>query len=183
VTDIEVGFIRQPKHAIEAAKFLDSFLGDGLHSPEVFLQWATKARDAALVGAFEGRRLLGASSCKVGSLDDWKDLECFEAPGLWQRLQAKTVGILESTAVLPQYRGRGLGRRMAELRIEFLAGVGCRSIIALSWDNGTAQQSRPLLTSIGFVEKGYVRDIWEGQPCPFCGESCHCDGWLMEKFV
>jgi ribosomal protein S18 acetylase RimI-like enzyme len=69
------------------------------------------------------------------------------------------VGYLYSTAVLPEYQGRGLGRMLLNWRLDELERNNCRVIQAHTMLDNI--RSGALLNKAGFIPVQYVPDFYE----------------------
>lgn len=96
--------------------------------------------------------------------------------------------ILEKIAVLPEYRGIGLGTKLYKKRLEILE----QPTIAESWIRTEDTDSTALLEKFGFERIQYIEDRWLSESresndddfCPDCGRICRCDSavYLLEDY-
>lgn len=100
-------------------------------------------------------------------------------------LRRHRVGLLDSMAVAPGLRARGIGQRVAQELMTWLKEGGCDLAVAPSWVSGGPNPSRPGLEKLGFRaiaeqpgEEHRVRNLG-GRPCPVCGIPCRCSGILF----
>jgi GNAT superfamily N-acetyltransferase len=100
--------------ALRIAVFRDwPYLYDGtLDYERTYLQTYRDNPDALLVGAFDGDRLVGASTATP--MED--HAEAFAAPLKRIGLPVETIYYGAESVLLPAYRGRGLGHRFFDLR-------------------------------------------------------------------
>lgn len=173
-----VRLVRGPEWAHPVCRLLDDALGAGMHDPVEVREMLANLNAGvvvALTGDGSTRRLVGAGTCTV--LDEGQEpLEMLSGSGVrW----SGTVGLLESVAVTPAWRGFGVGMSLTLTRMAFLRGLGCATVMALSWESGQPQRSRPLLERVGFRCRAQLSGVWEGSACPLCGPSCGCSAALM----
>ena len=69
-------------------------------------------------------------------------------------------GAVDNVAILPQYRGRGLGRALMQAFLQQAALRGCRRVTLEVRPSNTA--ARRLYASLGFAEEGLRRDFYDG---------------------
>lgn len=101
--------------------------------------------------------------------DDWR-----------QKLLGSTTVLLESSAVRPGYRGRGIGKRLFELRLDWaMRDKDADYAVALAWRSG-ANESIGLHLALGgkvIYEGGHS---FEGVPCVRCAPAdCTCVGDIV----
>lgn len=161
----------------KACKFLDKYLGQGLHIPENY--YFDYMGRTAIFGGFNYGKLVAASSCKVLGHDDLSHIDSY----FLDNIKYETTGFLESAAIKPKFRGQGFGKEMVNRRIDFLMSYGVTDIVALCWLSGQERQSLPLLTKMGFTEVEHFIMPWAGEQCPVCGDDCSCNATLVHKKV
>ena len=96
--------------------------------------------------------------------------------------------ILEKIAVLPEYRGQGVGTELYRKRLEKLN----QPTIAESWIRTDSPDSTILLENFGFEQIQLIENKWYEESieardenfCPDCGEVCRCDSaiYILENF-
>lgn len=69
-------------------------------------------------------------------------------------------GAVDNVAILPQYRGLGLGRALMQAFLQQAALRGCRRVTLEVRPSNTA--ARRLYASLGFAEEGLRRDFYDG---------------------
>lgn len=108
--------------ALRIAVFRDwPYLYDGtLEYEREYLQTYRNAPNALLVGAFDGDRLVGAST----STPMEEHAEAFAAPFANMGIPFKDIYYGAESVLLPEYRGRGIGHRFFDLREEFARSLG-----------------------------------------------------------
>jgi len=95
-------------------------------------------------------------------------------------LSSQRVGLLESVAVKPGYRGRRLGSILTEAVMGRLKQQGSDLILTLAWESGSKQSSSAMFKSLGFQPAATVDRYWYedskmlGYRCPQCGNPCEC---------
>lgn len=90
-------------------------------------------------------------------------------------------GFLESALVLPEYRGKGIGKQLLQARMSWFRLKGVQTVCALAWESRQERTSRPLLEAAGFALVEIIEKPWWEEGCPICGQSCQCNAALMRK--
>lgn len=125
--------------------------------------------DKTLVTLTNDRKVIGAATAYILQEDD----------GWWPAKEGD--GILESAALLPDFRGKGYGKMLAQIRLDWLRQQKCNSVWASSWLSNQKHTSRGLLSSLGFVTTKFVERAWWGEDCPVCGpQACVCGAAIMK---
>ena len=108
--------------ALRIAVFRDwPYLYDGtLDYEREYLQTYRTSANALLVGAFEGDRLVGASTSTP--MED--HAEAFAAPFAEQGIPLTDIYYGAESVLLPEYRGQGIGHRFFDLREAFARSLG-----------------------------------------------------------
>ena len=108
--------------ALRIAVFRDwPYLYDGtLDYEREYLQTYRTSANALLVGAFEGDRLVGASTSTP--MED--HAEAFAAPFAGQGIPLTDIYYGAESVLLPEYRGKGLGHHFFDLREEHARALG-----------------------------------------------------------
>lgn len=97
------------------------YLYDGsLDYEREYLQTYRTSANALLVGAFEGDRLVGASTSTP--MED--HAEAFAAPFAGQGIPLTDIYYGAESVLLPEYRGQGIGHRFFDLREAFARSLG-----------------------------------------------------------
>ena len=108
--------------ALRIAVFRDwPYLYDGtLEYERAYLQTYRTSANALLVGAFDGDRLIGASTSTP--MED--HAEAFAAPFAALGIPLTDIYYGAESVLLPDYRGRGIGHRFFDLREAFARRLG-----------------------------------------------------------
>lgn len=108
--------------ALRIAVFRDwPYLYDGtLDYEREYLQTYRTSANALLVGAFDGDRLVGASTSTP--MED--HAEAFAAPFAGLGMDLTDVYYGAESVLLPEYRGQGIGHRFFDLREDFARRLG-----------------------------------------------------------
>ncbi len=127
--------------ALRIAVFRDwPYLYDGtLDYEREYLKTYRDNPGALLVGAFEGERLVGASTSTL--MED--HAEAFSAPLRQIGLPVETILYGAESVVLPQYRGLGLGHRFFDLREAHARKLGRSHIAFCAVTRPTTHPQRP----------------------------------------
>jgi ribosomal protein S18 acetylase RimI-like enzyme len=128
-----------------------SEIGDVLFDRIDFIEKAC-FRDESRFSTEEIPDIVRMSPCRLGAfVGD-------EMVGYSLARNAFGVGYLYSNAVLPEYRGRGIGIKMVQTRVSRLETIGCRLIQAhTTLDN---RASAYVLKKCGFIPVQYVPDFY-----------------------
>lgn len=169
-----VAILEDPELAPAVAALLNEALGD-IHSVEMIAEELAD-EGAVVVGIWAGAKLVGAASAYLAGEYETESLAEVWPAGV--PAPPTPLGMLESAALLPAWRGRGLGRAMVERRVAWLADKGARAVGAYCWESEAERRSRPVLEAVGFEPVGVVKNLWEGTTCPYCGNSCRCDAMI-----
>lgn len=110
--------------ALRIAVFRDwPYLYDGtLDYEREYLQTYRTSANALLVGAFDGDRLIGASTSTP--MED--HAEAFAAPFAGLGMPLTDIYYGAESVLLPEYRGQGIGHRFFDLREDFARSLGRR---------------------------------------------------------
>lgn len=108
------------------------------------------------------------------------ELSALLPEGEWHdKLDGADVALFEASAVRSNYRGRGIGKRLFELRLEWAKDVKADYALALAWRSGQ-HESIGLHLSLGaqvIYEGGHS---FAGVPCVRCSPAeCTCVGDIV----
>lgn len=116
------------------------YLYDGtLEYERAYLQTYRDSPGALLVGAFDGDRLVGASTSTP--MED--HAEAFGAPFAARGLTLTDILYGAESVLLPEYRGRGLGHRFFDLREDHARGLGRHHVAFCSVKRADDHPARP----------------------------------------
>lgn len=192
---------RRPQFSIETLLPDSEFEAAGLAllSDALGRRYITKDDYASFVAGREGRssicaiadhRLVGVRLTKV--LDDDEETEfqrSFAGHGVRLDLSGHRSGLLKSSAVRPEYRGKGIGGDLASHALDWLRSHGCTKALAVSWSPDSTQRSEPVLKRLGFEELARIERYWyddsleNGYDCPSCGNVCSCTAILFSRLL
>jgi GNAT superfamily N-acetyltransferase len=166
-----------------AATLLDKELGEGMYpsnrlerdaADPTAVVWLAVERMGALVGAAVARLLIG------------EDVDYYLRFGRQVvDLFRGSVGSFEAVAVDPSHRRAGIGRRLTEASLDWMADKGCTAAITIAWESGRPDASGPMFRRMGFlqgptVSRFYTEEsIRDGWICPVCGGPCVCAATLF----
>lgn len=148
-----------------------------------------QARDprCRVVAALRDDTLVGAASATLLRREDAPFYAPFGEEAA-ERIGRLATGSVSAVAVAPALRGMGLGRRLVDDCLAWLAGERAELAIALSWVSGGPNTSRALFEHAGFRVVGEVPEFYReysvrtGLVCPTCGgPPCTCAAILFEK--
>ena len=157
---------------------LNQLLGANMY-PDARLAEIAADREALLLAAWDGDRLAGAAVARLLYPEDADYYRAFGAAAL-RLFTTNNVGSLEAVAVAPTRQRMGVGKRLTEEKMGWLAGQGRDVGVAVSWISGGASGSGPMYERLGFagtppVAEFYLEDsIADGWTCPTCMGPCHC---------
>lgn len=174
-----------------ARELLNAALGAGYVGPDDLPQLIEEPDWTVLAALDAHGRVVGAATGGVLSVEEAESLTgTLVAAGVRHiDLRVTRVGLLESAAVTPGHRGRGLGGRLVAERLAFLRERGCTSVVALAWLSGSPQSSLPVLTRAGFAPVVQLPDYWycpdgdAGYECAKCGLVCRCAAVFLHRFL
>jgi GNAT superfamily N-acetyltransferase len=175
----------EPADRAAAATLLNTYLGDGLYSPDGLLELADYEQGLGLAARIDGR-IVGASVTQILTPDDMDYYDIFGREA-HDRLEGHTAASIEAVAVAPEQRGKRIGRELIERNIEWAEDKGCHEFVAISWLGQPANPSWPLFEALRFTVYGesgeiFTRDsIKNGWSCPVDGNPCHCRGRLYVR--
>jgi GNAT superfamily N-acetyltransferase len=139
--------------------------------------------------AFDGQ-LVGAVSTSVVAPDELAELfpigqaELLDGP-LSNLKYHSQVGIIESIAVDPTCRGRGVGTELVEAVEEWLRDQSATSTLSFGWKTSSGCHVGGVLDASGFSRVLEVSGFWtidsatHGYSCPEDGNPCHCSAIIF----
>lgn len=108
------------------------------------------------------------------------ELSAFLPEGEWRdKLYGSDVALFESSAVRPSYRGRGIGKRLFQMRLDWAKDLDAYYALALAWRSGQHESIGLHLELGGHViyEAGHS---FGGVPCVRCAPAeCTCVGDIV----
>lgn len=155
---------------------LNSGLGEN-YVNDKYLQTAIRHSELVCIAMYDND-IVGAATART-----MPEKEIRETEEMFKlTLPSRNVVLFESSAVLPEFRGQGIGHSLNLFRIGW-ASMFARLGISISWRTGT-EESYPVWKKLGAKEIGtceaYFKDtVDEDHPCPICGADCKCSGTLM----
>lgn len=161
---------------------LNTELGDPLYTVDDLLAAAGDATASVIFVRQEGQ----VAAAAVARLLVAEDVDYYSpfGPAPAALFDGHQVGSLEALAVRPSDRGRGIGTRLLQARLEWLTAHGCDLVVAVSWLSGRPGTSAPLYRRLGFTAGATVTDFYleesrrDGWSCPVCGNPCRCSAQL-----
>jgi ribosomal protein S18 acetylase RimI-like enzyme len=102
--------------------------------------------------AFDGERVVASARLSVhGRLSEVPEAACIV--GAFPEEPPKPIAFMSRLVVASQFRRRGLGRQLDEIRVQAAEMAGCRSMLALVFDvSGAARREQ--FISLGFQVVG-----------------------------
>ncbi len=139
-------------HQNGVVEMIDAYAADGMGNG---MPLAPDVRRALLPGlqehpttliflAWDGERAVGIAVCFKG----------------FSTFAARTLVHIEDFAVLSEYRGRGIGRRLLEAVEKKAVEMGCCKLTLQVQENN--QRAREVYDAVGFARSEYVREAGGG---------------------
>jgi GNAT superfamily N-acetyltransferase len=178
--------------AAEVVALLGEALGDLYIDREHVVELIRDPKGACFVARDEEGELVGAATGSVLSPDDLKTKLPAGQDDLLKgalssvRYHAK-IGLLESIAVRPKFRGRGAGTGLVEAVTDWFAAVNATTALTFGWKTKAGCHIGGALASSGFSEVVEVADFWtadsitNGYSCPEDGNPCHCGAVIFSR--
>jgi len=146
------------KQIHDARKIVDDAFAAGYftnHLNEINCAWV----------ALDGDKVVGwAAVC----IDDFYPLTC----------------VLRCIVVHPDYRGKGIGKRLTEERLKYLTKQGCSIVFSYAWirPNGDCMSCKNL-ENFGFRLVEQLHDYYSEtrSVCKYCSGNCNCIARLYVK--
>lgn len=97
-------------------------------------------------------------------------------------------GLLKTSVVESSHRGKGIGTRLVETRVNYLIQNGCPLIRSNAWIvNGVCNAEKTLVrngfTAVKDIE-GFYSDCYDDfNPCCICGSECGCFARIFERKI
>jgi GNAT superfamily N-acetyltransferase len=164
-----------------ALELLNRTQGRDIFGPQYMSERTSDPRSFA-VGAFAGTELVGVGVALL--ISDFEYYQPFD-PKISAELKDRTVGSFSTLCVHERFRGRGLGKRLSQIRLEWLRERKCQVIVGVSWVSGLPDTSDRVFAALGFrpvsTVSQFYRDFSVKHPfsCPGCGQSpCLCSAIL-----
>lgn len=140
--------------------------------------------------AVEDGRLAGFAICQV--FEPEKECQLLMLPDCPERdmvMSTPLTGLIDSVAVSPDFKGRGVGTSMCNACAEKMSEIGCGLVCAMAWKYVTGHTNiAKVLTAMGLKESIAIKGYWnqmvdspEGHQCPICGAPCKCYGVFWYK--
>lgn len=172
-----------------AVALLNDALGSGFVKLEELQDLSSAPDGWVLAAKGDNGRLQGVATASVmtdSAKQALKD-KMLAAGARPSNLMDTKVGILKSIAVAPGSRRKGIGYRLVMEQLSRLNSTGCSSVVALSWESGSADSSLGVLEAAGFNRMATIREYWrepEGQEtfdCIRCGQPCECTAIAVRR--
>lgn len=164
-----------------ALELLNETQGRGLFDQD-YVESRVKDANSFVLGAFAQNQLIGIAVAQV--IEDFNFYIPFHST-LPSKLAGRRVGSFATLCFDEKYRGRGLGQRMSQMRLNWLDEQGCEVVLGVSWVSGLPHTSDRVFQKMGFqkikrVENFFYQSSLE-RPfhCPGCGgPPCSCPAEL-----
>jgi GNAT superfamily N-acetyltransferase len=164
-----------------ALELLNRTQGRDIFGPQYMSERTSDPRSLAL-GAFAGTELVGVGVAQL--LSDFEYYQPFD-PKISSELKGKTVGSFSTLCVHERFRGKGIGKRLSQRRLEWLIERKCEVILGVSWVSGLPHTSDRVFEAMGFKAVKTVPNFYHDTSlkhpfsCPGCERSpCTCSAIL-----
>jgi N-acetylglutamate synthase-like GNAT family acetyltransferase len=172
-----------------AVALLNDALGSGFVRVEDIQELCSSAEGIVLVAMDDSGKLEGVGTAVVMEESAKENLEqkLIVAGARRPNIVGTKVGLLQSAAVVPKSRGKGIGLRLVKERLSHLKEAGCLTAVVLAWDSGSVNSSIGVLEAAGFQRVAGIPEYWrepEGQEtfdCITCGRPCVCTAIVMRR--
>lgn len=158
---------------------MDDTFGAYAQNEELFKKWISQEEFSVYV-AVDGNRIIGVSTWNVRSNLDLSKYAMFGADAVNFMKDSKLVSFL-NLVVLPEYRQKGLGKKLSLAHFEWLKSQKCDAVFGTSWVNGSDENSSHLYIKAGFKELGKSKEFLRsqlqgsGNMCSVCKtQDCEC---------
>ena len=96
---------------------------------------------------------------------------------------------VRTVAVEQEYSGQGIGTALVSKAVDYLKGLGAKSIFSPLWKHDGVVNSDVIFRRNGFLPFCEIPDYWYadsismGYLCPVCGRGCHCACVMYELTI
>ena len=96
---------------------------------------------------------------------------------------------VRTVAVAQEYSGQGIGTALVSKAVDYLKGLGAKSIFSPLWKHDGVVNSDVIFRRNGFRPFCEIPDYWyadsisKGYLCPVCGKGCHCACVMYELTI
>ena len=177
--------VHTPANLDACRLLLNQLLGANLYSREKMASDAVDP-EALLLATIDGERVIGTAVCRLLYPEDADYYRAFGRTAL-ELFGRHKMGSLEAVAVTPTRQRQGVGKRLTQAQMEWLAEQGCDVAVTVSWIAGGNSASAPMYERLGFVGTPPVADFYleesveNGWTCPFCKGPCRCAGAMFYR--
>jgi GNAT superfamily N-acetyltransferase len=142
------------------------------------------ASECCVFGAFINDELIGIGLGGIIPKNQYEFYAVF-SNSIFNIFLSEKIGTLLFVAVKEEYKGFGVGKKLLELRQNWLKSNGAQFALASSWKNNKKFSSPRLFIADGFEEVShfctYIHPSIETNPCPICKPTCHCENYIFIK--
>lgn len=144
----------------------------------------TLASECCVFGAFKNDELIGIGLGGIIPKNQYEYYSVF-SESIFKIFESSRIGTLLFVAVKEEYRGKGIGKKLLELRRDWLKKNGADYALASSWKNNMKFSSPRLFIADGFEVVShfstYIHPDTKTNPCPICNPRCHCENYIFIK--
>lgn len=197
-------FKRIPKASIQLAADADApsvcaLLGDALGELYVDLDDVRATIDPAnpdatcLIAVDAEGRLIGALTATVLPRGSIADILPVGQVATVQELPSlrfhERLCVIRSIAVLPGWRGRGIGSQLVREALDWCDERGATTALSFGWKSSGGCHIAGVMATTGFESTQEIPNFWtddsrqKGYSCPECGSVCECTAVVFRRAV
>ena len=158
--------------------------GEGLFKAN-YLKERLDDPDSMVIAALRGDELVGIASAHLITQFDYYLPFDSELP---QELSGKRVASLNTSSVVEALQGCGIGRRLMEMRVDWVQSLRCDVAVGVSWVSGRSHTSEGTFRGAGFRSVARVENFYRLMSleapfdCPGCRKQpCACAAILFRR--
>lgn len=144
------------------------------------------ALECCVFGAFINDELIGIGLGGIIPKNQYEHYSSY-SNSIYNILLDNKIGALLFVAVKANYQGKGVGKKLLELRLDWIKSNGAKYALACSWKNNKKFSSPRLFIADGFEVishfSTYIHPAIEINPCPICKPTCHCENYIFIKKI
>lgn len=167
----------------EAIRLLNRTQGKDLFAPD-FLDLLILNPNAFIVGAFLDAKITGLGVAQI--ISDFSYYLPFNS-NIAAELAKEKVGSFSTLAIHESHQGKGIGQKIARLRLEWLKNNKCTTVLGVSWVSGLKHTSNRVFEKMGFTAikkiEHFYKEMSTKKPfyCPGCKVApCTCSAILYQ---
>lgn len=142
------------------------------------LELFVNANECCCFGAFENNELIGVATGGILPSNQFDFYKVFSGE-LSNLMQPGLFGVMLVNAVESDWRGKGIGTKLLQKRVDWLNERGVKYILSNSWNSKRKGSSPSLFRKMGFEEISHYCSIFDD--CPICDGECRCENFVFLK--